>query len=248
MGNARRVPIRLGLWLGVFFCAAGAVSSADGAPDAAPGATVIPARKAHKLLIHNVAPDYPPIAKMNYIQGRVSVQALVDGSGEVKEAHALRGHPFLAVAALKAVRNWLFKPAQSRQGPATFLTYVDVKFSLQARHLNPFPDRPEADLDRQVHRPERADHPPDKEGGRNVRLRVLIDLEGHVMDAVSAGASDSDLMNARQVVSHWTFRPARWGAIAVPWYLEVDVPIGEQQTSLSGASRVDPPFDPANAR
>lgn len=248
MGNTRRVPIRLGLWLGVLFCAPGAASAADSAPDAALGAVVIPAGKAHKLLIHNVAPDYPPIAKMNYIQGRVSVQALVDGSGGVKEAHVMKGHPFLAVAALKAIRNWLFKPAQSRQGPARFLTYVDVKFSLQTRRLSPFPDRPEADLDRQVQPPERADHPPNEEGGRSVRLRVLVDPEGRVMDAVSAGASDAELINARQVVQHWTFRPARWGAIAVPWYLEVDVPVGEPQTSLSGASRADPPFDPATAR
>lgn len=230
----RRFPIRLGLWLGVFFCAAGAASAADGAPDAAAGAEVIPSRKATKFLIHNETPAYPPIARINYIQGRVSVQALVDGSGEVKEAHVVRGHPFLAVAALKAIRNWLFKPARSRQGPATFLTYVDVRFSLQTRRLSPFPSKPEADLNRQVIPPELAEYLPEKGNRKTVRMRILVGPDGRVVDSVPLGVPEPESREARRVIANWTFRPARWGALAVPWYLEVDVPVETWPTAQRG--------------
>ena len=42
------------------------------------------------------------------------------------------------------------------------------------------------------------------------------------------------LSEARQVVDGWTFRPASWGTLAVPWYLEVDVPGGDSFLSSTG--------------
>lgn len=238
----------MGLWLGIFVCAAGSAISAENAPDPPPGLEILPSRKANKFLIHNVSPDYPPLARINYIEGRVSIQAFVNDSGEVKEAHVLKGHPFLAGAALNAIRNWLFKPARARQGPPNFLTYVDVRFSLHTRKLTPFPERPEADLNRQVLPPEVAEQLPRPVTGRSVHLRILVGPDGRAMDAYSSDASNHDLKDAREVVMNWTFRPARWGAIAVPWYLEVDVPVGEEQPSLSGKSIPDPLLEPAKTR
>jgi TonB family protein len=184
--------------------AAGAAFSAENLPNAPPSPEVIPSRRANKFLIHNQTPAYPPIARMNYIQGRVSVQTLVDGSGEVKEAHVVKGHPFLAVAALKAIQNWLFKPALSRQGPASFLTYVDVNFSLQSRRFAAYPPRPEADLIRQVQPPELEEKLPEKGNSKTVRMRILVGPDGRVMDSVSPSASGRDLTDARQVLAHWT--------------------------------------------
>jgi len=39
-----------------------------------------------------------------------------------------------------------------------------------------------------------------------------------------AGAA-SLIDEARDNVSHWKFRPARWGTLPVPWYFDADVPV-----------------------
>jgi len=234
--------------MGVFAWTAGAAISAENLPNASLTPEVIPSRRANKFLIHNQTPAYPPIARMNYIQGRVRVQTWVDDSGEVKEAHVVKGHPFLAMAALKAIQRWIFKPAHSRQGPANFLTYVDVNFSLQTRKFAAFPARPEADLSRQVLPPEFAEKPPATGNGKTVRMRILVGQDGRVMDSVPLSWSERDLTDARQVVANWTFRPARWGALAVPWYLEVDVPVDVRPTTLSDPAPADSPMPRANPR
>ncbi|MBI4164474.1 MAG: energy transducer TonB [Acidobacteria bacterium] len=248
MSKISRSLIRIAAGVGVFAFATSFALSAEIISDAPPSPQVISSRRATKFLIHNQTPHYPPIAKMNYIQGKVSVQTWVDDSGEVREAHVVRGHPFLAMAALNAIRSWLFKPAHSRQGPASFMTYVEVNFSLQSRRFGEFPARPEADLNRQVLPPELAIEIANKENSRTVRLRILVGPDGHVMDSVPLTASQRNLNDARHVVANWIFRPARWGAIAVPWYLEVDVPIESLPAALPDSAHADLRSDRGNAR
>jgi TonB family protein len=214
---------------------AGPITARGQAASESQSLEVLPPKKANKLLLKQHTPDYPAIAKMNYIQGQVRVQAIVTREGEVAEAHVVRGHPFLAVAALKAIRNWLFKPAKSRQGPAEFQTFVDVRFSLHPRKVFPLPDKPESDLGRQVRPPELLEKLPDAESRETVRLRVLVGPEGEVLDSQPLVASANHLREARRVVANWSFRPARWGAMAVPWYLEVDVPI-ETRPAAQGSA------------
>ncbi len=223
MAEGRYFRFRFRAVPAVLLLATVAAARAENAPETPP--EVIPSGRANKFLIRNVPPDYPTIARINYIQGRVSVQTIVGHDGEVTEAHVVKGHPFLAVAALKAIRNWLFKPAQNRQGPANFLTYVDVKFSLQTRKLSMFPEKPELDLNRQVQPPELMEGMPRGERGKTVRMHVLVGPDGLVLDSVPLGGTTLELRVARQVLANWTFRPARWGALAVPWYLDVDVPV-----------------------
>ncbi len=223
MAEGRHFRIQFRTAAAVLLLAAVAAARAENAPETPP--EIIPSRRANKFLVRNAPPDYPAIAKLNYIQGRVSVQTIVDHDGEVVEAHVVKGHPFLAVAALKAIRNWLFKPAHNRQGPPHFLTYVDVKFSLQTRRFSAFPDKPEHDLNRQIQPPELVEQVRHSGSGKLIRLRVLVGPDGRVMDSVPLAATIRELNEARRIVSSWTFRPARWGAMAVPWYLEVDVPV-----------------------
>jgi len=197
---------------------------------------ILPAKKANKLILRQPPPEYPTIAKMNYIEGEVRVQAIVVSGGEVAEAHVVKGHPFLAVAALKAIRNWLFKPAQSRPGPAAFQTMVDVKFHLHSRKLRMWPDKPERDLDRQIRPPELLEKRGNTDTAEKVKMRILVSEEGLVLDAQPLLPSANHLREARRIVASWSFRPAYWGAMAVPWYLDVEVPVETWPAAQGGTN------------
>jgi len=66
-------------------------------------------------------PAYPPIARQMRIQGRVSVQVLIDEQGRVISATAVDGHPTLTPAAQRAALGARFKP--------TLLSEIPVKVS-----------------------------------------------------------------------------------------------------------------------
>ena len=182
---------------------------------------------ATKLLTRVVRPVYPPVAKLNYIQGTVKVGVKVNAKGKVVEAHVLEGEPLLAAAALKAVRKWRFRPYVSSGGPSSFDSIFGVKFQLRTRQFGAhFPEDANAFLEKQIRPPKVASRP-----GVNtlhdakVRFRVLLNSEGKVMDAVPIGAKKSEARLAKKNLRHWKFLPAHWGAIAVPWYLIVKVPL-----------------------
>jgi TonB family protein len=60
---------------------------------------------------YSVAPDYPEIAKSMRLVGTVQVQALVRPDGTVKQVRVVGGHPLLADALVRAVRQWKYQPA-----------------------------------------------------------------------------------------------------------------------------------------
>lgn len=209
----------------VAICVLSAVPAAGQPAESEKELPFLPAKKANKLVVDQPIPEYPTLAKMNYIQGNVRLLATVNDSGDVAEAHVVRGHPFLAVAALRAVRRWLFRPAGLRPGPAQFMTYVDVNFSLRAKRIDQIPSDPERDLRRQIRPPEILDSPSSGVDTSLVRMRVLVSSDGQVLDAQPLGDSAPHFEEARRIVASWSFRPARWGALSVPWFLEVDVPV-----------------------
>ena len=62
--------------------------------------------------IKKVQPTYPPVAKAAGAQGPVSVQIVVNETGEVESAKATAGHPLLQNAAVTAAREWRFSPTK----------------------------------------------------------------------------------------------------------------------------------------
>jgi len=217
LASSTALPLAVGLWLATFLAAEAIASGQD--------LFFLDAKRATKFLMKRERPVYPPVAKLNYIQGVVRVQVVVAKDGHVRAAHVVRGHPFLAAASLKAIRGWLFYPAKARAGPPEFQTVMEVRFSLRIKKLEQLPLRPEQDLTRQVRPPEVL-----KRSGRSstatlVRLRVLVTSEGQALDARPVADNTPLLEEARQIVRGWTFRPAHWGALPVPWYLDVDVPV-----------------------
>lgn len=59
----------------------------------------------------SILPEYPDLAARMNLSGTVQVQALVKPDGTVKEVRVLGGHPVLADALVRAVRQWKFQPA-----------------------------------------------------------------------------------------------------------------------------------------
>ena len=59
-----------------------------------------------------VQPAYPAIAKAARAKGAVQVQITVNESGEVINARVINGHPMFRDAALRAAKQWRFKPTE----------------------------------------------------------------------------------------------------------------------------------------
>jgi TonB family protein len=209
-------------------------ASAQPAPDK-PDLVVLKQKAASRFILRQPAPKYPAVARMNYIQGKVRMLATVGEDGNVLEVHALEGHPFLALAALKAVSNWLYRPADQRNGPREFLTIVEVHFSLHFKRLEQVPSTPERDLKRQIHPPKLLERPADSAHAVHVPLRVLVDSQGDAVDSLPLEEGSPLLAKARRIVDGWRFQPARWGALRVPWYLDVDVPVETLSAMQSAA-------------
>ena len=214
-----------------------AVSIAAQVDVATPATVVLKSKAANKLLLDQEKPEYPTLAKVNYIQGDVRLQVLVDPRGRVSEAHVLKGHAFLAAAALNAIRHWVYRPYKTDSGPTDFSTLVDFNFALRIQKVNDLPPQPEDFLRRQVRPPAVLTESPASPGATKLRLRVLVSAEGNAMDSDLVEGPPSLFHAARRSLEGWTFQPARWGNHAVPWYLDVDVPVGE---SPPGAARLAP--------
>lgn len=187
--------------------------------------TVLDSHQATRLLLSQVPPEYPAVAHTNYIQGNVQIELFVGSDGHVHRAHVLRGNALLAASALKAVSHWIYRPCLTAEGPVPFRTQVKVVFDLRHIAGDHFPARPEKDLEERVTVPQVAQNfdPP---AGQSVRLRVLVSDDGRAMDSTLVSGSTSLLESAQESVAQWKFEPARWGNLNVPWYLDVDVPVG----------------------
>jgi hypothetical protein len=58
-----------------------------------------------------------------------------------------------------------------------------------------------------------------------VRMRILVDDKGQVVDLDPSSPGQEQFDTARKILQDWTIRPARWGALPIASYLEVDVPL-----------------------
>lgn len=67
--------------------------------------------EAARRLERSSPPEYPAIAERMKLTGTVQVEALVKPDGRVKEVRILGGHPLLADALARAVKQWKYQPA-----------------------------------------------------------------------------------------------------------------------------------------
>ena len=83
------------------------------------------------LLIHQVTPVYPSIAKDARIQGTVRLSAIIAPDGTVKDLKVISGSPLLTDSAVNAVRQWVYRPTYLNGVPVEVNTEIIVKFNLQ---------------------------------------------------------------------------------------------------------------------
>jgi protein TonB len=81
-------------------------------------------------LTHRVEPEYPLLAQRAQIQGVVILEATVDERGRVTDVNTLRSHPVLRNAAVRAVRQWRYRPLVLNGLATPFVLTVTVSFTL----------------------------------------------------------------------------------------------------------------------
>lgn len=222
-------PVEIVLGCLSLVCFAGAQSKSSISDPA-----ILSRKDAANLILAQPKPDYPALAKMNYIQGRVRMQVLVSSEGKVTEANVVQGHPFLAAAALNAVRQWHYKPLQTPSGPVPFVTIVEVNFTLRNIQLEKLPPEAVKDLNRQVRPPQVLEKP--SVHLHLVHLRVLVSEDGQAIDLSPIKGFPSQYDAAMKMAGHYRFEPARWGTITVPWYLDVEFPVESTPTPLPASN------------
>lgn len=82
------------------------------------------------LLVHQVKPSYPPLARQARIQGSVVLQAAIGKDGSIQNLRLVSGHPMLAPAAIDAVKQWKYRPYFLNGEPVEVDTQITVNFTL----------------------------------------------------------------------------------------------------------------------
>ena len=68
-----------------------------------------------RKLVMRVEPEYPETLKRLYIGGIVRIRVMVDPSGRVETAELLGGSPILGQSAIRAVKQWRYAQAPSKE-------------------------------------------------------------------------------------------------------------------------------------
>jgi protein TonB len=82
-------------------------------------------------LIHQVAPDYPELARQARLQAVIILEAWVGMDGRVKGVKVLRGAPLFDDPAMAAVKQWRYKPLLLNGQPTEFILTVTITFKLE---------------------------------------------------------------------------------------------------------------------
>jgi len=118
----------------------GSEDGVDGGVDEHPG-TLVPGATDEPLipggavsfpvLVHRVEPEYPRAAVQARSQGVVVLEAVITGRGEVEDVRVLRSaNPLLDDAAVRAVRQWTYRPATLAGHGVRVRLSVTVTFSI----------------------------------------------------------------------------------------------------------------------
>lgn len=83
------------------------------------------------LVVEQVLPAYPELARQSELEGTVLVRIGVDEFGNVAWAEIVQGVPGLEEAALEAVRKWKFEPARQGDLPIRVKIVVPIRFVLR---------------------------------------------------------------------------------------------------------------------
>ncbi|MGH9625251.1 MAG: energy transducer TonB, partial [Bryobacteraceae bacterium] len=81
--------------------------------------------------IQHVSPLYPPKAKANGVQGKVTIKATISKDGIPTELSVVSSpSPALSQSALDSVRQWRYRPTLLNGNPVAVTTDIRVSYSL----------------------------------------------------------------------------------------------------------------------
>lgn len=83
------------------------------------------------VLVRQVAPIYPALAKQDGIEGTVVLDVLVDKDGKVSSLRVVSGNSLLASAAVRAVRQWRYQPSQLNGQTVAVPIKITLNFDLR---------------------------------------------------------------------------------------------------------------------
>jgi len=81
-------------------------------------------------ITYRVQPIYPTLARQARVQGVVELRAIISKAGTIENLVVVSGHPMLSKAAIKAVRQWRYRPYLLNNEPVEVETEVTVNFVL----------------------------------------------------------------------------------------------------------------------
>jgi TonB family protein len=81
-------------------------------------------------LVFRSVPSYPAMAKRAGIEGQVTIDAVIDTTGELTSMKVVSGAPELQQAALDSLRAWKYEPGYLDNKPVPVKTSITVKFRL----------------------------------------------------------------------------------------------------------------------
>lgn len=90
----------------------------------------LPEDLSHSLLVDQVQPSYPEQALKAGLQGAVVLQAWIGRDGSIRDLKLVNGSMLLGRAAVKAVKQWRYKPYLRNGVAVEAETYVTVNFKL----------------------------------------------------------------------------------------------------------------------
>ncbi len=81
-------------------------------------------------LILRIQPDYPSLARQARVQGAVVLKAIISREGASEHLQVVSGPPLLVESAIRAVRQWRYRPYILDDEPLEVETQITVNFSL----------------------------------------------------------------------------------------------------------------------
>ena len=81
-------------------------------------------------LLRQVRPVYPHEAFVKKVEGTVVLEIVIDEHGRVTRPRVVRSVPLLDAAAVEAVLQWTFVPAQKRGRPVATIAVAPVSFRI----------------------------------------------------------------------------------------------------------------------
>ena len=82
------------------------------------------------LLIRQVTPQYPSMARQMRVEGDVLLEAVIGRDGTVRDLKVISGPAMLASSAIQAVRQWRYKPYLLNGQPVEVETQIKLQFRL----------------------------------------------------------------------------------------------------------------------